>query len=934
MNKDKILLNYPIKFPSIRKSFSFFNTYDKIHELLKGKHKLNKKLRNMYGGGKEIYNSLEIQQAIERMNAELATLESKLIVGLDQFPSFYKNIQTMNDFLGNVINELNKDGLEYKKQYETIYGEIQKLFDGQITIGEFEQYNSKSKILEDAKRELRQDIKDKKFREAYRIIQDIYEKYKQEYIKYYKAFNDELQKRDFYTSLNNEQQQKINVYIQSLLLNDLFILEYDFLMSFTGYLGQFLKKFMVDVTTEQLTMVDIINQLTDKIKNIRDAFDKTIQEATQQETRSLVQRLSPIAGKIRKIIENEKYKDLRKEAETYKNLCYKSDTTEILDDNSLKLEIHKYFVENGSLVQEEYLKFISLYEDLTGAVRVYIRIRENDKIKDNEYFVSRFMLNYNPNYVKIHYREFKSCTGTNCCLTYDKLKEQIDSFLINNQMFCEGINTYTRTSTCPNSSHMYFGPFFGVFDKNDNTQKMFEGTSLEQEIDVNGKTHKPFVNGVSGTIGQVKEGYSIILFGYGFSGSGKTYTLLGAKNKDGTFNEGLIDYALRSLGSSLTKMECSIVEVYGERTALNLNKHDVKQFLFVYDIEGKTTEEPSATQYQAIKRVNEEVVEQLKNKMKFHDITNENMNDKIQYIKEWLNKIDVSRRKKQRVKFTSNNPESSRGHLFITLKLQFEDVVGYLTFVDMAGAEDVTSIINTEFEKYDPTRITSSSSVLSTWANGYSSYRPEGDTSPTVTTFDYNTFCGYLSYGHGKNRIDIGKIEDNIKEIAKRLEENDITVFDLGTRNRSNVPLYNNCIKFRGRTYKSIGSKYNGKDIFDMFVSYVSQDLNKTIKQGYFINDTLNHMKKFMLLKSGKDVEANALTFIQASSDVSDLEDTRKLIFTKYDKSLMVNMLRYLDSLSNDKITKFVMIGAVDPNPLKCQGTVDTISFMQTIKST
>ena len=51
----------------------------------------------------------------------------------------------------------------------------------------------------------------------------------------------------------------------------------------------------------------------------------------------------------------------------------------------------------------------------------------------------------------------------------------------------------------------------------------------------------------------------------------------------------------------------------------------------------------------------------------------------------------------------------------------------------------------------------------------------------------------------------------------------------------------------------------------------------------------------------------------------------------------MVRMLVYLDKLGNDdgsKITKFVMIGAVDPSPKKCQGTIDTLSFMQTIKST
>ena len=110
-----------------------------------------------------------------------------------------------------------------------------------------------------------------------------------------------------------------------------------------------------------------------------------------------------------------------------------------------------------------------------------------------------------------------------------------------------------------------------------------------------------------------------------------------------------------------------------------------------------------------------------------------------------------------------------------------------------------------------------------------------------------------------------------------------------------------------------------------------------------------------MLIKSGRETEVSKLGHEYAHASQTYTIDTKKLIFTKYIKkddpdskynvkttaqnihsSLMVKMLKYLDTLSGDssKITKFIMIGAIDPSPRKCQGTFDTLEFMQNIKST
>lgn len=955
MNKTKILLNYPIKFQSIRKSFSFFDTYDKINDILNRKHKLNKKLKNMYGGGdkdtKQIYNLPQIREAIENMKGELGTLEANLIVGLENFPSFRENVNTMNDFLKNVVDEIKKEEGSYKDKYENINETINKQFDMKIIING-EEYMTKNDILIKASVDLLQEVKGQTFKEAYGIIKRIYEKYKKIYKDYYEKIIQNLTDGGFFNEFDKLSNDKINIYIQSLLLNDLFVLEYKFLQSFSGYLGRFLKKFLSGYSTEKLTMVDIINQLTAKIISIRDAF-KLIGNGIDEK------KCSPVVKKIRNTLISSQ--SLKEKTQTYNDLCYTKDENKNVkqkNEDELKLSINGYFVSNSVLNQHEFSHFTGLYEDLTGAVRVYIRIRKVIDLPDKQYYVSRFSLNGNPTYVSLRHRELQTCQigNSNCCNSVENITNKIDSFLREHKIFCEGLESMTGTKSivCPTTSPIYFGPFFGVFDKDDDTLDMFNGIQLPLTIDDEQTSHKPTIMGVLNTIKQVKNGYSIVLFGYGFSGSGKTYTLLGSKDKKtGDFGKnGLIDYALQRLGEEgLKTLECSIVEVYGERRGLHLKVHDVIQYLYIYTQNGSNSLELIDIRHTDERFPSNLIIKkddiQEKIGSNFELINEGNIDNNILKIKSLIDNIDKERRKKQRVKYTSNNPESSRGHLFIIMKLTFNDgQIGYLTFVDMAGAENVIQIAISEFEKFDgDKKLSTTGSVLSTWAGRYDTYRPEGEAGRTSdkVEFDTNSFCKELNPPSG-SRINTEKITNNIDEIAIRLNENNIEVDYLGgSKTPINCSLFRTLPKYKPNDSKlqqfgfnsSYVSKYVGKNIFDMFIAFIKYDLNTTLKQGYFINDSLNHLQEFMLIKSGRDNEINKLGFVTASNYTTDKDDS-KLIFTKYDSSLMVKMLIYLDTLNKNelKTTKFIMIGAIDPNPKKCQGTIDTLEFMQQIKST
>lgn len=60
-------------------------------------------------------------------------------------------------------------------------------------------------------------------------------------------------------------------------------------------------------------------------------------------------------------------------------------------------------------------------------------------------------------------------------------------------------------------------------------------------------------------IKQVQSGYTVVIFGYGYSGTGKTFTLLGSAGTQGVVTIGLDD-----LGSALESVSVRFKELYGQ----------------------------------------------------------------------------------------------------------------------------------------------------------------------------------------------------------------------------------------------------------------------------------------------------------------------------------------------------------------------------------
>jgi len=266
---------------------------------------------------------------------------------------------------------------------------------------------------------------------------------------------------------------------------------------------------------------------------------------------------------------------------------------------------------------------INLNEDIGGAVRVYIKIKPIITSNDTSSITIK-----NNNTLNV------SCTKTN------------------------------------------FGPFYNIFSDKFNNRNIFmgnENTSTSLTLGPNEQVGK---NGLYNTIKQIESGYSVVLFGYGLSGSGKTYTLLGNNTVPG-----LIHYTLSNL-NNVTNISI--------QNAFELYAHDVLPTM--YKVKGTIINIVSSLPdaYNDYKEKDE------KNQIQMlytapQVINKDNIKDDIN---KKLLEINDFRVKNKHITETPNNPESSRTHLFIIFKITFNNnKVGYFTVIDSGGRESTKDLV-------------------------------------------------------------------------------------------------------------------------------------------------------------------------------------------------------------------------------------------------
>ena len=427
--------------------------------------------------------------------------------------------------------------------------------------------------------------------------------------------------------------------------------------------------------------------------------------------------------------------------------------------------------------------FTNFKEDLGGAVRVFIKIRPNE---------TENTLTKEGKMVKIKYETSPDATLQECTKYNGKV-----------------------------------GPFFNVYERTTNEDMFGRSNDLiSSSDDVDPK--------LIGTVSQVLDGYSIILFGYGLSGSGKTYTLLGQNEKPGSASvQGLIHFAFKYFQQQYATIQVEyIFEQYVRAVNVTGNGAMTGDIIELYRRKGFTGVKDGVSVHSGNFQYNGIDMDKF-NEVQINKLTSQT---------EELRKNDRIRR----VKKTPNNDESSRSHLFMVFKVTTADKrkSGYITFIDTAGRESPVSIFNTFIK-------------------------------PNIT----------IETAVGSNPTNLSP---HIKE------------------------------------------KYT-KD-----PAYTPRNIIEILKEGFYINETINHLVAFFKKKNGQALQIQGIM----KDGKKDLMDSNRFFVNPSNKDKsnaigMIQILQFLDKLAGPgTITKFCVIVAVRQEPKYCSETKSSLDFADSISST
>ncbi len=439
-------------------------------------------------------------------------------------------------------------------------------------------------------------------------------------------------------------------------------------------------------------------------------------------------------------------------------------------------------------------------EDYKGQVRVYI------KVKPFQNKEGKWLTDINPD----------SISRSVCA---------IESGLANNYITVDCDATKDIHCTPKSSELKRYSDFTNIFKPDVTNQGLYEETKS--------------------LFDQMKSGYSIVIFGYGLSGSGKTFTLLGEGS-----NKGLIDYVLFDTNNGIKQVEMVYAfELYSNKVpTIKLNKISDPIEAEIYNHYNSSIEKDSVIKDKVIK----------------------NSSD----LKAILMDLEIKRKEVKRIKPTPNNPVSSRSHLFLVFKVTFTNgVSGYCTFIDTAGRESPFSLFSQLFDQ---------------------------------------------SISKNKGGLSIALSATSAKSLDK-------TLTDTVTKQYVN-------------TYKPASSKISPTDNTNVDFKTIALD---TLKEGMYVNESINHLIWFFNNKAGKDLNYKNKKIMGKNYD--DYKDD--YIFTEPNKEAnqsisesnvkLIPVLNKLSTLGGENTkSKFVMLCMLRQEIKYCDEAKKTLDFATEIKST
>ena len=312
---------------------------------------------------------------------------------------------------------------------------------------------------------------------------------------------------------------------------------------------------------------------------------------------------------------------------------------------------------------------INLYEDSVGAVRVYVRIKPlPPSIKMTSKSPPTAVV---PRGKSVLYHGDicgAANSGQNAQRTFGRFFGVIPESFSNSDIYTGCMSTVVTPDTFQIKSHGQADEFGSLCCiKND-------------------------ASGLCRVMNQLKDGYHIVLFAYGYSGSGKTRTLLGdaASGEPGIVQLAMANTAVRQINLK------AVFELYTKQIDFLNKSFNSGKFIELFNKGGgETTSKLLRTM-----TTNMVVTEEAEVEAFIPTITNyKNKGITAQEFFQLKTALDNYRLKKRRIKATPNNPQSSRSHLFISFEFMFAGSKGLLTVIDMGGRENPMEVLEMFLEK-------------------------------------------------------------------------------------------------------------------------------------------------------------------------------------------------------------------------------------------
>lgn len=234
-----------------------------------------------------------------------------------------------------------------------------------------------------------------------------------------------------------------------------------------------------------------------------------------------------------------------------------------------------------------------------------------------------------------------------------------------------------------------YGPFSNIFNSN-KIKNCDEGNVSEDEKCI---YKKVMID--DGLRKKIINGESVVFFGYGFSGAGKTYNLVSNENENNLLK--------RTLHDEEIKKKCNKVTITVEELCPNYDDSDDVEkrgisdvFKYEFESDGIHIKKYEDTDYSFTKAAGEKIGHIFKDNEACATIIAGNMNQADTLLKALdsaIKEIDIYRKEHLRITATPNNPVSSRSHIFYEIKFKLNDgKESKFIIIDMAGSENTIEI--------------------------------------------------------------------------------------------------------------------------------------------------------------------------------------------------------------------------------------------------